>query len=149
MKTTTPGSRRRYVRLFLGFTALALLVSRGDYSRAVVQAQAPPCDIVCENAKAGNPPSEWDIVGGGDENIQGFATDISVNRGQTVRFKIQSLTAYDIHIYRLGYYGGDGARKVGEILGLSGNVTQPACKTDSTNPSDPTATATGLVDCGN
>ncbi len=46
--------------------------------------------IVCENSKTGNPASEWDVSGAGDASIQGFATDISVNRGETVRFKINT-----------------------------------------------------------
>ena len=55
-----------------------------------------PCDppvtnpIVCENSKPGNPQSEWDVSGAGDASIQGFATDISVNQGQTVRFKVDT-----------------------------------------------------------
>jgi len=60
----------------------------------------------------GHPPSEWDTDGAGDESIQGFATDISVNVGQRVDFKIDTdARAYSIDIYRLGYYGGSGARK--------------------------------------
>src|SRR5262245_26327869 len=40
--------------------------------------------IVCENQLTGNPASEWDLPSAspaGDASIQGFATDISVNRG--------------------------------------------------------------------
>ena len=49
-------------------------------------------------------------------SIQGFATDISVDQGQTVDFKIDTdSTDYRIDIYRLGYYGGLGARKVATI----------------------------------
>ena len=49
-------------------------------------------------------------------SIQGFATDISVNRGETVQFKIDTTaTAYRLDIYRLGYYGGNGARKVATV----------------------------------
>ena len=44
----------------------------------------PPNEIVAENCKTGNPPSEWDISGAGDSSIQGFATDISVDRNETV-----------------------------------------------------------------
>ena len=42
-------------------------------------------DIVCENSKSGNPPSEWDVStqNAGDPRIQGFATDISVAQGVT------------------------------------------------------------------
>ena len=61
------------------------------------QAQQPgPCDppnsnpIVCENEPARQPASEWDISGAGDSTIQGFATDISVDQGQTVGFKIDT-----------------------------------------------------------
>lgn len=70
--------------------------------------------IEIENALAGTPPTTWDISGIGDPSIQGFATDISVNRGSTVRFKIDTdAAAYHIDIYRLGYYQGNGARLQG------------------------------------
>src|SRR5690606_34569969 len=70
--------------------------------------------IALENMKQGNPQSEWGLDGAGDTNIQGFASEISINIGQTIDFKIATdSTNYRIDIYRLGYYGGDGARKVG------------------------------------
>ena len=74
--------------------------------------------------------------------IQGFATDISVNRGETVSFKVDTSAAdYRFDIYRLGYYGGLGARKI-TTVSPSANLpqSQPACLND---------TATGLIDCGN
>ena len=97
--------------------------------------------IVCENALTGNVGTEWD-VGIGDASIQGFATDISVNRGQTVTFKINTIAAaYRIDIYRLGYYAGRGARKVATVNpSVSLPQIQPTCLRDP---------ATGLVDCGN
>ncbi|WP_340122705.1 DUF4082 domain-containing protein [Methylobacter svalbardensis] len=94
--------------------------------------------IVCENSKPGNPSSEWDISGAGDLTIQGFATDISVNRGSAVNFKIKTPAAYRLDIYRMGYYGGNGARKVATLSSLP-LQNQPACLTN----------ATGLLDCGN
>src|SRR5262245_9090140 len=74
-----------------------------------------PNDVVCENSRTGSPPSEWDIGAwsAGDPSIQGFANDISVNRGDTVRFKVSinvSGVVYKVFIYRLGYYAGNGAR---------------------------------------
>src|SRR5664279_5528441 len=79
-------------------------------------ANAAPCDapvanpVLCENTKTGNPASEWDVSGAGSASIQGFATDISVNHGTTVHFKIDTLaTSYRLDIYRMGYYGGNGA----------------------------------------
>ena len=86
---------------------------------------AAPCDppptsnpIVCENSLAGDPSSAWDLPNQdmGDPSIQGFATEISVNKGQTVQFKINTpSTKYHIDIYRLGYYQGNGARKIATI----------------------------------
>ena len=98
--------------------------------------------IVCENSRAGNPASEWDVSGAGDPSIQGFATDISVNRGETVRFKISTpSTAYRLDIYRMGYYQGNGARKVATVQPSAAlPQTQPACLKDDT---------TRLLDCGN
>jgi hypothetical protein len=111
-----------------------------------IAAAADPCTspanpIVAENCLPGNPASEWDISGSGSPNLQGFATDISVNRGQTVSFKINNQTGatYRLDIYRLGYYQGNGARKITTINNISSSP-QPACLTDST---------TGLIDCGN
>ena len=91
----------------------------------------------------GNPPSEWNISGSGDATIQGFTTDISANLGETVRFKIKTTAAaYHLDIYRMGYYGGNGALKVATVTpSVTLPQTQPAnCLTDN---------ATGLIDCGN
>ncbi|MGL6268982.1 MAG: hypothetical protein ACRC2O_13710, partial [Chitinophagaceae bacterium] len=68
--------------------------------------------IVTENGLAGSPSSEWDISGAGDLSIQGFSTDMSVNKGSTVRFKINVTGTnknFSIRIYRIGYYQGNGA----------------------------------------
>ena len=105
---------------------------------------AGPCDspaneIVAENCRTGNPSTEWAITGAGASNIQGFATDISVNQGDTVAFKVNPEGgAFHLDIYRLGYYAGLGARKVATVAGTP--QTQPACLTNLT---------VGLVDCGN
>jgi VCBS repeat-containing protein len=96
--------------------------------------------IALENQKPGNPESEWGIDGAGDSNIEGFATDISVNHGTTISFKINTDSSnYRIDIYRLGYYDGMGARKVATIQ-HTGVQDQPAPLHDD---------ATGLVDAGN
>ncbi|MDD5580533.1 MAG: DUF4082 domain-containing protein [Methylobacter sp.] len=101
--------------------------------------------IICENSKAGNPSTDWDISGAGDSSLQGFATDISVNKGDAVTFKINvntpSTANYRLDIYRMGYYNNDGARLVATVQPLSSTAqTQPACLTHA---------ATGLIDCGN
>ena len=120
-------------------------VELGNERRGHLEAQGSPCGafvnpIVCENQKTGDPVSAWDINGVSDATIQGFATEISVNRGETVQFKIDTdATTYRIDLYRLGYYGGLGARKVESLPNLPGQQ-QPPCLSD---------TATGLIDCGN
>ncbi|MDB5349306.1 MAG: hypothetical protein JWN86_553, partial [Planctomycetota bacterium] len=99
--------------------------------------------IVAENLLPGTPASQWTLSRDGDTSIQGFATDISVNRGNTIGFKINdtSLAKYHIDLYRIGYYQGNGARLVTSIP--SSQVVpkvQPAALTNA---------ATGLVDAGN
>jgi len=98
--------------------------------------------IVLENQQTGNPASEWDISGAGDASIQGFATDISVDQGETIDFKISTdATAYRIDIYRLGWYAGLGARKVATVL--------PSATLPQAQPAGISDPATGLLDCGN
>ncbi|HTD92284.1 MAG TPA: N,N-dimethylformamidase beta subunit family domain-containing protein, partial [Chitinophagaceae bacterium] len=97
--------------------------------------------IVTENALPGNPIEDWGIDPTILPTIEGFATDISVNRGGTVHFKVKSsnVITWKIDIYRLGYYGGLGARLVNsQTKFLTGS--QPAPLENA---------ALGLVDCGN
>jgi hypothetical protein len=145
-----PLSRRSLsARVFRGlFVALGLFL--WSFSANLAKAQTFGCspakanDIVCENSKPGNPSSQWDVStgDGGDPTIQGFATDISVNQGGTISFKINTpAKAYTISIYRIGYYGGNGARLITSITPSAKlPQTQPACISDST---------TSLLDCGN
>ena len=98
--------------------------------------------IVLENQKQGNPQSDWGLAfGQAVGNIEGYAKEFSVNVGDRVDFKINTdATDYRIDIYRLGYYGGDGARLVGTVDPASTSAIQPAPLKDK---------ATGLVDAGN
>lgn len=126
--------------------ALAVVVS-GLVVMAPLAAAAP-CDppienpIACENSKPGNPASEWDVSGSGSASIQGFATEISVDQGETVQFKVDTpASAYRLDVYRMGYYGGMGARKITTIdPSASLPQSQPECLYES---------STGLTDCGN
>jgi hypothetical protein len=128
----------------LTFLGMVLVVLFGFVGQAHSQCSSPANAIVAENCLTGNDPSEWDVStqDAGDPTIQGFATDISVNQGGTIFFKINTpAKAYTINIYRMGYYAGMGARKVATISpSATLPQSQPACLTDST---------TGLTDCGN
>lgn len=110
------------------------------------EATATPNRVSEENALPGTPSSEWDSYE--DTSIEGFATDISVNAGETVRFKVNTnSTNYRIRIYRMGWYQGHGARRVAEIMpSVPLPQNQPAPLTDADFPGQP---ATGIVDCGN
>ena len=138
-----PGLRLRAA--FIVISSLVVLFGLGP--RAAAPAAGDPCAapvqvIACENTKSGTPRSEWDISGAGDPSIQGFATELSVVPGETLDLKIKTdATAYRIDILRLGWYGGNGARKVATIQpSASLPQTQPACLNEA---------STGLIDCGN
>lgn len=106
---------------------------------------ADPCApvlnaVACENSKPGAPPEEWDITGAGDADIQGFSTEISVNAGQPIKFKVDTTApSYTIRIYRTGWYQGLGARKIADVTPSAFRQTQPQCLSDVT---------TELYDCG-
>lgn len=127
----------------IGIAAALLLV---PMTTAPIPASADSCDagsnpIVCENSKPGNPWQDWDIQGAGDSTIQGFATDISVNVGSQIDFKIDTdATKYSIDIYRTGWYQGLGARKIDSI--------QPAASLPQHQPECLSDVATELTDCG-
>ena len=135
-------SVHRAARVLMGAVVLAaaVLMPSFDDSTPAVTAQCGPNPIVCENQLAGSPSSQWNVSGAGSSSLQGFTTDISVNAGDTVRFKVDTTAAsFDMDIYRMGYYGGMGARRVASLTGITG-VNQPDCLYTA---------STGLIDCGN
>lgn len=140
---TGRNGRSRLRGLLAQGAAIALAVA------SLLAAPAPAADpcapgsnpIVCENSKPGSPWQEWEITGAGEASIQGFATDISVNVGQRIDFKIDTnASAYSIDIYRTGWYQGLGARKIASVQpSATLPQNQPECLTDLT---------TELTDCG-
>ncbi|HEU5426455.1 MAG TPA: N,N-dimethylformamidase beta subunit family domain-containing protein, partial [Actinocrinis sp.] len=112
---------------------------------AIVAQATDPCGsgsnpVVCENSLPGTPMSQWYSPSAyGD--IQGFSTAESVQPGQTISFKVSAPSDYKVEIYRLGWYGGDGAR----LMPTSPTttfppITQQTCNRDS---------STGMTDCAN
>ncbi len=117
--------------------------------------EEPANEIVAENCLPGDPATEWDINSYGDPSIQGFGTDISVVRGGTIEFKIDTPSDdYRIDIYRMGYYGGMGARRVTTI---EPTAALPQTQPDCLNGDIPVLAEGGgivtadapLFDCGN
>ncbi|MDQ4504345.1 DUF4082 domain-containing protein [Sinomonas sp. ASV322] len=129
--------------------AAVLVAAEPIAAPLTAQAAADPCAapvvsaVACENTQAGDPQSDWLVSGAGDSTIQGYATQISANLGDTVSFKVSTNAKnYHFDILRLGYYQGNGARKIAASLKPSAALpqNQPACQTFSD---------TGLIDCGN
>ena len=108
-----------------------------------------PCDppvvnpVACENTRPGTDPGRWSFAGAGDPTIQGFATDVSVQRGTTVHFKIKtSSTDYHLDIYRVGYYQG-----LGRARSRATSRRRLRCRRPSRRVCfDP---ASAMTDCGN
>ena len=150
MTHSCPARRRILRRRPAIGLALAVLLSLLFLGSMRPVAAAGPCGppvlsvIACENTLPGDPPSDWQVNGAGSPTIQGFATSMSVNVGQAENFKIKTpATSYHIDILRVGYYQGDGARKVVSNMVPTAALpqAQPACKSDTA--------PTGLIDCGN
>jgi Domain of unknown function (DUF4082)/Fibronectin type III domain/Bacterial Ig domain len=148
-----PVNRERIVKwrrllpaaLIVLVAAIATIVLRTSGAAVAADPCAPPIvnKVACENTKPGTDPAEWQIKGIGDPTIQGFATSMSVNLGQTINFKVKTpASAYHINILRLGYYGGDGARMIASDV-------KPSAKLPQTQPNCLITSATGLVECGN
>ncbi|MCX5329672.1 MULTISPECIES: DUF4082 domain-containing protein [unclassified Streptomyces] len=141
------GRRLRGGRLAVAAALIWAVLPQAVSAQAAV---SDPCGtgsnaVVCENSKAGSPMSDWYSPNSyGD--IKGFTTKESVQAGDTVQFKIQSPVTYRVEIYRLGWYGGDGARLMSTTAQAA--VTYPANYTNKA-ASCTTKASTGLVDCGN
>ncbi|WP_405704689.1 DUF4082 domain-containing protein [Streptomyces sp. NBC_00069] len=141
--------RTRLIRYGL-FTVVAALMTA--LLPPAVAGAVDPCGpgtnaIVCENSKPGTPMSDW-FAPSAYGDIKGFSAQMSVQAGETVQFKVQSSTPYHVSVYRLGYYGGNGARLMSTAAQAA--QTYPANFLPGGNPrSCTTKPATGLVDCGN
>ena len=145
---------QRFMRVVLCSTAVltfgamiaGLGTGLGAQAPAVQPAVADPCaapanKIVAENCRPGNRREEWDVNAEGDPAIQGFATDISINLGETVEFKIKTHSPrYRIDIYRMGWYGGSGARLIETI--------RPSATLPQAQPDCRVHTNMRFVDCG-
>jgi hypothetical protein len=94
---------------------LLALTAITAYSQIVVDCTSNPIKV--ENCLTGT--RDWEITNNtngnqasGNHEIEGYAHKTSVNAGQRIRFHIRSnpMQIVDFQIYRLGYYGGMGAR---------------------------------------
>ena len=116
--------------------------------------------IQVENARPGN--SDWIITNpAGAREIEGYASDVSVNRGDDITFYVSTVDpSFTLQVFRIGWYGGLGGRSETQPVVLAGSL-QPTPTPDPTtgiiecnwsasytlttsNPSDPTDWVSGL-----
>ena len=104
-----------------------------------VDALAQNNPVQIENAKPGS--TDWVLTNPAiNREIEGYASLTSVNIGGTIDFSISTDTdnaPYTIDIYRMGWYGGAGARKV---------TASPIALTGMHRPT-PTPATDGLIEC--
>jgi hypothetical protein len=75
-------------------------------------ALASPNPVQMENARAGAEPADWLPPAVPPTRIEGWASELSVLPGDSVHLHVSTLDGdrYRVELYRLGYYGGLGAR---------------------------------------
>src|ERR1700712_3515174 len=97
-------SRRGFVKA----AAMGVGVAATDLSVMSGLAFAASNPITTENALAGT--VDWDLgVGYTGDTIEGYPSSYSVNAGEKIDFKINTVsTSYRIDIYRIGWYNGTG-----------------------------------------
>ena len=92
--------------------------------------------ITQENARPGQ--SDWVLTDPADHEVEGYASATSIQRGEPLRLYIHSTDPHvTVDIYRMGWYGGTGARLV------RGGITLPGARQPMPTP-DP---VTGLIEC--
>ena len=97
----------------------------GDLVVGIVRRPDP---VPCPNCAAG----EFDMCRNGQytehgiKGLHGFAREFSIQAGNTQSFSCHGTTASAIDIYRVGYYGGSGARLVTTIVNTGATQSNPA-----------------------
>jgi hypothetical protein len=107
---------------------------------AVFEAPAPAAKpanpIVIENLK---PSTDWELTNPAlEREIEGYASSTSINRGEALDLFVSTRDPrYTIDVFRMGWYGGGGARRV------AGPLERPGISQDVPSP-DPD---TGIIEC--
>jgi hypothetical protein len=92
-----------------------------------------------ENAKPGDPGWALDDFFAGGEDFQVYARPLSVKGGEKVTIQVSTPSATTVRweLYRLGYYGGAGGRRLAN--GEANAAPQPAPTYDATRGSSSAA----------
>jgi hypothetical protein len=110
---------------------------------AALAAGTPPNPIQAENALPGTPPATWLQPAVPPTSVEGYASELSVLPGEEVHLHVSTEEGdrYRVEVYRLGWYGGDGARRIGCL---------PACSEDEGGHryGRPTVSSSGVLSAG-
>ena len=139
-------------KLFPQVLLVSLLVLAGMTAPAPASAAVScpnPIPVVDENNCQGPGTMDWRLTPGTySDDVGGFSVRTSYARGQNVELKIarnsptEAATNVDIEVFRTGWYGGLGARRI-----PAASVADVPLNNDFTcNPRD---AQTGKLDCGN
>lgn len=117
---------RPWSRVALASAAAVAALGSGAQARAAGVAANP---IQLENAKPGSIGWQLPVAA----TIEGYATEVSVAPGETFHLHVSTSPAerYRVEIYRLGWYGGLGARLV---------LCSPTCRSDEPGSAGPAPT---------
>lgn len=122
----------------VGTTASAPIEFAGVLAWDATGASEPPpgpgpttfgATIPAENALPGHSRASFEFTSA-QWTRPGYADGFTYNVGDVVPFKVDSPEAFTVEIFRLGYYGGAGARRVTTITGTAS--TQPAATINPT-----------------
>lgn len=92
--------------------------------------------IISENELPGT--TAWEIPAGHAGGIDGYASAVQATQGQDVTLYVSTAaSSWTVTAYRMGYYGGDGARQVWQA-GPEPGAVQPPC---------PVAPGVNMVEC--
>ncbi len=132
--TASASDRRRDHRARWRLLTLALALNTPWPTQAEpVLLRAP---VATENARPGDP--SWPLTNPADREIEGYASATSINRGESIQLFVHTTDpAYSLTIFRMGWYGGAGARRIQDAHDLAG-VRQPMPISDQ---------VTGLIEC--
>src|SRR5215212_5659638 len=94
--------------VLIAIGTVGIFLTAGSSAAVTCPSSVP---VLNENNCKGAGSSGWQ-TGNYDDNIAGFATQTSFNRGQNVPLKIARNATpgskVNIEVFRLGYYGGEG-----------------------------------------
>ena len=108
----------------VGAILVALVFLSLNLANAASVGSSTPIGL--ENAKAGT--TLWTLKNPAlNHEIEGYASSTSVNRGESISFYVRTTApTFNIDVFRMGYYGGAGARLMYSVQNINGsNQTYP------------------------